>query len=1308
VSRRAAFDAIRSEGALLPPDLMQRIAERDKELGGLRGEDYGLPPNEPLNEAIVRSYNRMIGAWGSFQEARAKLPEGDPGTSITRDRLLLVLLHELGYGRVETEHAIEIEGRSYPVSHAWRQVPIHLLGCNVPLGTRSKGVAGASSQSPHGVLQELLNRSEERLWGIVSNGLELRLLRDNSSLTRQAFVSFDLEQMLEGDVYSDFALLWMLCHASRVEGERPHECWLERWSQEAQKQGTRALEGLRTGVEEAISALGSGFLRPGRNAELKSALRAGDLSTQDYYRELLRLVYRLLFLFVAEDRKLLHYPEASEEAKERYAEWYSSARLRRLAERRRGTKHGDLWESLSLVMRSLGKDEGEPALGLPALGSFLWSRKATAHLQGASLPNGALLEAVRSLATVRDGRVLRSVDYKNLGAEELGSVYESLLELHPELDLDTGTFGLTTAAGNERKTTGSYYTPSSLISCLLDSALDPVLEDAAAKGKEAILDLKVCDPACGSGHFLVAAAHRIAKRLASLRTGDEEPSPEATRAALRDVVSRCIYGVDVNPMAVELCKVSLWMEALDPGRPLSFLDAHIKCGNSLLGTTAAFTAEGVPEEAFKALEGDDKEIAKALRRQNRSEREGQLTFEDLASGLVQSLEREAQELEGAADDTPEMLREKEQRFKALGASESFVRARLSMDAWCAAFVQRKVAGAPPITSGVARRIASGYEQSEVADEVRRLAREYGFFQWEVEFPQVFARESGGFDVVLGNPPWERVKLQEKEFFGGHEEIAGARNAAARKKLIAGLEEEDPALYMSWLAALRKADGESHLARTTGRYPLCGRGDINTYSIFAELMRSLLSTRGRVGCIVPTGIATDATTQFFFRDLIHTGTLVSLFGFENEAFIFPAIHHALKFCLLTAGGAGTVIDSADFVFFARAVTDLAQEERHFTLSGGDISLLNPNTRTCPTFRSRRDAEITIGIHRRMPVLIHEGDASGNPWGISFMSMFHMANDSGLFQDAANPHTFALYEGKMIHLFDHRFGTYEGQTEAQAAQGKLPELTDNEHANPDLAIQPRYWVDEKLVNDALQGRWDRDWFLAFRDMTSSVTVRTFVVSAIPRTAVGHKLPLLLPASGKASHLLGLLGSFVFDFAARQKIGGTSMTFFVVNQLPVLGPDIYRKVASFADETLGDWVEDRVLELVYTAWDIESFAREHGYDGPPFRWDPERRALLRAELDAALFHAYGLERDDVDYVMDTFWVVRDRDVKAHGEYRTKRVILEIYDELAEAIATGRPYLTRLDPPPADPLVAHGAADNRAAADGDRRQSSPLPAAP
>jgi hypothetical protein len=1304
VSRRGQFESIRSEGALLPADLLQRVAERDKDLGGLRGEDYGLPPNEPLNEAIVRSWNRLVGAWGSFREAREKLPEDDPGTTVTRDRWLLVLLQELGYGRVQTATAVEIEGKSYAVSHGWESVPIHLMGCNVPLDRRSKGVAGAATQSPHGTVQELLNRSDERLWGIVSNGLVLRVLRDNSSLTRQAYLDFDLEEMFEGEVYSDFVLLWLTCHASRVEGEKPHECWLERWSQEAVKQGTRALDGLRNGVEEAIAALGSGFLQPGRNSELRAALRDGGLSTQDYYRELLRLVYRLLFLFVAEDRGLLFDPRSSEEARSRYRDWYSTRRLRELAGRRRGTKHADLYDQLKLVMRGLGADDGCPPLGLPALGSFLWSDKALPYLDAVSLPNGALLDAIRALATVRDGKVLRSVDYKNLGAEELGSVYESLLELHPELNADAGTFALTTAAGNERKTTGSYYTPSSLISCLLDSALDPVLDEAAAKGEEAILDLKVCDPACGSGHFLVAAAHRIAKRLASVRTGDEEPSPEATRHALRDVVSRCLYGVDVNPMAVELCKVSLWMEALDPGRPLSFLDAHIKCGNSLLGTTVALIDGGVPDDAFKVIEGDDKDIARSLRAQNKEERKGQLSLDDLAASLLDELEEEASALESVNDDSVESVHEQECRLADLLSSQSYERAKLTADAWCAAFVQRKIAGRARVATGAIRRIASGgLVPDATIEEVKRLASEYRFVHWEVEFPLVFGRDAGGFDVVLGNPPWERVKLQEKEFFAGHPEIAGARNAAARKRLIAALENGDPHLYGSWLAALRRSEGESHLVRSTGRYPLCGRGDVNTYSVFAELMRSLVSDIGRVGCILPLGIATDDTTKLFFSDLVSVRAIVSLYGFENEEFVFPGIHHATKFCLLTMAGSERPSETAEFAFFCRQVAALSDSDRRFALTAGDITLLNPNTRTCPVFRTSRDAELTKGIYRCVPVLVDESRGEGgNPWGVSLMSMFHMANDSHLFRTreelesegfALDANVFVhgderllpLYEGKMVHQFDHRFGTYNGQTEAQANQGKLPELSDEMHSDPTLLPLPRYWVEEKNVAKVVS---DLGWFIGFRDMTSSVVLRTVIASFVPMAAVNHKLPLLTTSRRPqdASSLLAILDSFVLDFVARQKLGGTSLAFFVLKQFPVLEPRLFEAIAPWdGSRSLGKWTADRVIELVYTSDDAAPVATDLGRRGPPFRWDSERRANLRAELDAAFFHLYGLERDDVDYVMDTFWVVRDRDVRAHGEYRTKRLILEIYDELAEAIATGRPYQTRLDPPPADPRVAH-----------------------
>lgn len=1312
MSRRDQFETIRTEGALLPAELLQRVREQDKQLGGLRGEDYGLPPNEPLNEAIVRSYNRLVGAWASFQEARARLPENEPGTTITRDRWLLVLLQELGYGRVQTASAVEIDGKTYPVSHAWGNSPIHLVGCNVKLDRRTRRVAGAATQSPHGTVQELLNRSEERLWGIVSNGLQLRLLRDNSSLTRQAYVEFDLEQMMDGEVYPDFVLLWMVCHASRVEGEKPHECRLERWSQEAAKQGTRALEGLRDGVEAAISALGSGFLTPSRNAELKTALRDGGLSTQDYYRELLRLVYRLLFLFVAEDRGLLHHPDAPEDARSRYARWYSTRRLRDLAEKRRGTKHGDLWASLEVVMRGLGSDDGCAPLGLPALGSFLWSEHALPHLETAQLPNRALLDAVRALATVRDGKVLRAVDYRNLGAEELGSVYESLLELHPRLDIDAGTFTLDAAAGNERKTTGSYYTPTSLISVLLDSALDPVLDEAAARGEDAILDLKVVDPACGSGHFLVAAGHRIAKRLATARTGDEEPSPEATRQALRDVVSRCIFGVDLNPMAVELCKVSLWIEALDPGRPLSFLDAHIKCGNSLLGTTPALVAAGIPDDAFKALEGDDKAVATELRKRNRREQAGQLTFDDEVVQLDTELHEFAVAFERTEDASPAELHAKETRYRLLIESRAYERQRLLADAWCAAFVQRKEAGRPQIMPGTLRLIADNPAKltPETRGVIDELRDEYAFFHWHVEFPQVFripesdgepenqaAGWFGGFDCVLGNPPWDQIQLDDREFFAvSNSAIAGATTMAARKRLIAKLASDDPRLHATYRGALRSVEGVQHFIHNSGCFPLTSYGRLNLAPLFVEEMRRLIAPTGRVGVIVPSGIATDSFNQFFFRDIVQRGSLSSLFGFENEEFIFPTVHHSTKFSLLTLVGADRSADIAKFSFFLRQVSDIADVDRRFTLTADDFALLNPNTGTCPIFRTSRDAEITKSIYRRIPVLVNESQGQdGNAWNFRGLLMFMMNTDSHLFHDESETGRLPLYEGKMVHQFDHRFGTYSGQTEAQAAQGKLPELGDEEHDDPMVLPLARYWVEEREVAARLAGRWDRGWLLGWRDITSAVVVRTVIAAVIPRSAVGNNFPLALvnPSAAFGACFLANLNAYALDYVARQKLGGTHLNFFILTQLPVLDPSSCEEQTLWSREsTVTEWLAPRVLELTYTAWDLEPFAHDLGYDGPPFRWHADRRFLLRCELDAAFFHLYGLARDDVDYVMDTFPIVRDRDVKAHGEFRTKRVILEVYDELAEAIERGVPYETRLDPPPADSRVSHASREEPA----------------
>ena len=970
------FATVRAEGLLLPPELIARVADLDPKLPGIRPEDYNLPKGERVNEATNRAWNRLTTLWSRFRKELESHQEGGAATGPTRDRWLLPLFEELGYGRLQRHAAFEIDGKSYAISHLWGHTPIHLVGAGLNLDKRAPGQAGAAQASPHGLVQQFLNRTDDHRWAFLSNGLKLRILRDNVSLTRQAYVEFDLAAMMDGELYSDFRLLWLLCHQSRVESERPEQCWLERWTQDAREQGARALEHLREGVENAIRALGSGFLAHPANLDLHAHLESGELEAQDYYRQLLRLVYRLVFLFVAEDRDLLHINDDTT-ARQRYLDYYSAARLRRIAHRLKGSRHEDLFEGLKVVMAKLHAD-GYPALALPALGSFLWDPAKLPDLSGARIRNRDLLEAIRALAFVQQERSLRPVDYRNLGTEELGSVYESLLELHPKLHRDAATFDLKTVIGSERKTSGSYYTPDSLVQCLLDAALDPVVDEAikgktGAETEQAILALKVCDPAVGSGHFLVGAAHRLARHLARVRAladGDSEPSPLLYQHALRDVIGRCLYGVDIKPMAAELCRVSLWLEALEPGKPLSFLDHHIRVGNSLIGATPELVAAGIPDDAFKPLEGDDQTFCREYKKQNKRERQSRIDDLFGQDGApwehLGNLAAAMTALDDLDDGTVEGVREKRTRYENLVQDSGYLYGHLLADAWCAAFVWPKRETPEhtfPITTDMVRKIEENpfHCPPWMRTEIERLTRQYGFFHWHLEFPSVFGSQgAGGFDCVLGNPPWERVKIQEKEWFAERSpEIATARNAAARKQMIAALETEDPGLYRQFLDDLRRANGEAQFLRHGGRYPLCGQGDINVYSVFAEHILGLLGPCGRAGFIVPSGIATDDTTKDYFASLASLGRLASLYHFENENKVFPGVHHAFRFVLLALGpAAGNT--SADLAFFLRGVDGLRDAHRHFALTPADFQLLNPNTRTCPIVRSRADAELNKHI------------------------------------------------------------------------------------------------------------------------------------------------------------------------------------------------------------------------------------------------------------------------------------------------------------------------------------------------------------
>ncbi|ATO13237.1 restriction endonuclease [Micromonospora sp. WMMA2032] len=1328
-ARNQVFSSVHTIGGLIPADMLVRISE-GKDVSGSKPADYRVIGSRSVRDDAERHWDYLKSVWKELRDRLPVAPEAETpadSTGLAVTQWLEPLFAELGFGRLTALGATGITsddgGKTFAISHRWNHLPIHLAPWNAALDKRP---AGAGSVPPQSLVQECLNRSEAHLWGVLTNGRQLRLLRDSSALATAAYVEFDLEAIFDGELFSEFVLLYRLLHVSRfevAEGAAPSTCWLERWRTEAITAGTRALDQLRKGVQEAITALGTGFLRHPDNAALRE-----NVDPQALHNALLRLVYRLLFLFVAEDRDALHHPDADEQARERYAAYFSSARLRTQARRRRGTTHSDLYQALRIVLDALGDENGRPELGLPGLGGlFDYDEVADKPLDGLTLSNDYLLTAVRHLSLVRDAgsRRWRSVDYRNLDAEEMGSIYESLLELVPKRSAVDRTFELVELAGNTRKTTGSYYTPSSLIDCLLDSALDPVIDDAVKRGEQAasaagqpdpsdaivneLLSLTVCDPACGSGHFLVAAARRIAKRVAAVRERNPEPTVDAVRHALHEVVARCIYGVDLNPMAAELAKVSLWVEALEPGKPLSFLDAHVKCGNGLIGATPAQLRQGIPDVAFKPIEGDDKKYAKALEKQNAKQREGQGSLFDVDEGarvanivFAQDLRR----ITAAPASTLGDVRRQASAYRTWKTSAEYARALYVADAWCAAFMWKKTADAP---AAVTHDVFRAFEDPEASaapqathDEIARLREQYRFFHWHLEFPEVFEVPehdagidpatgwAGGFDCVLGNPPWEHLELKEQEFFSARAPEIAEAAGARRKKLIDGLPTANPLLHEAYEAAKRHIDGTRHFASNSGVFPLCGRGRIKTDPVFAEQGRKLTDPYGRMGMILPTGIATDATTQFFFKDLVVNGSIAALYDFENAAPLFPGVHRSFKFSIVSLAGRALHEPAAKFAFFLHDPAELGDVDKAFTLTPEEIALLNPNTGTCPVFRSRRDAEITLGIYRRVSVLFKEGDPKGNPWGVSFMQgIFNMTSDSHLFHmreelessgwvlhgnvfTKGSAKMLPLYEAKMLHHYDHRWATYTDN-------GTIRDLTLQEKQDPTSVALPRYWIRKVEVDRVLAGRgWPRGWILGFRKICRATDERTAIAYAFPSGGLGDSGNIILPTAGDSPAApYANASALVLDYVLRQKLGGTNLNFFQFEQLPFLKPEEVKPHIGF--------ISIRVIELVYSASDMAPFAHDLGDSGSPFRWDEERRMVIRAELDALFFHLYGISRDDVGYIMETFPIVKRKDETKYGTYRTKELILAEYDRMAAAgisltspLAEGKNYISTLTPPP------------------------------
>jgi hypothetical protein len=907
-----SFEAISIEGGLLSPEWLARAAQL--EAGHQSEADYRVPKGLNLRDEIGRYWRIAEAHWKDFEKGRAS---GANARALVERFVLALLRDAFGFASLEAAEPVTIDSRVYPVGHA-------ALGGRVPVVIGPSGLDAPSPdfgdvgrrRSAFGLAQEYLNAADGSLWGVASDGVTLRILRDNSSLTRPAWIEADLARIFAEERYADFAALWLVAHETRFgrAGQPVAECALEAWREAGRQEGTRAREHLRAGVEAALLELGRGFLAHPENAALRQSLHDGSLAKDGYFQQLLRLVYRLIFLLTVEERGLLHPTDASEAAKALYADGYGMRRLRERAVRRSAhDRYSDLWESAKIVFR--GVSAGEPRLGLPALAG-LFGLGQCPSLDAARLENRALLTAMFRLAWLKESAGLSRVNWRDMGPEELGSVYESLLELVPQVTEDCRAFSFATGGetrGNARKTTGSYYTPDSLVQVLLDSALEPVVESTIAAhpgdAAEALLRLSVVDPACGSGHFLLAAARRLAGHVARLEANGT-PSAAEYRSALRKVVGRCIYGVDLNPMAVELCKVSLWMEAVEPGLPLTFLDSHIRHGNALLGTTPELMAKGIPDAAWEPIEGDDKKVASALKKRNKAEATGQRTFDSQWSGLSrdesESVARAMAALEAASDANPKALARKESQWDSILGSAEYRHQKFVADAWCAAFVWPKQPGelahsAP--TNELWRQLRDGqrHPPTLTAKTVGALAEQYCFFHWHLQFPHVFAK--GGFDVALGNPPWERLKLQEQEWFATRDTaIATAPNAATRRAMIGTLRLQGSELYEEFVRSSRAAEGEPAFLRSSGSYPLCGRGrDINTAAVFLELMQHLISSRGMLGCLTPASSILGDTTKDFVWGIVKHGLLRKLFHFENEETIFPGVHHAFRFCITVIAG-----------------------------------------------------------------------------------------------------------------------------------------------------------------------------------------------------------------------------------------------------------------------------------------------------------------------------------------------------------------------------------------------------------------------
>ena len=1241
-------------------------------------------------------------------------------------------------------------------------------------------------RSPFALTQELLNASSDYLWGMAFNGYSLRLLRDVMSFSRPSYVEFDLEAIFEGDNQAEFSHLYLLLHSSRthVDSLTGLNVW-EHWLNLCVEDGIPAREQLGQSMQEALVCLGTGFLRAkgAGNDALRAKLANHELSAQDYNHQLLRLMYRFLFIFCLEERGIIHTRPTKEsiaqklatlqahalqdklaaERQERtldesertpdepeqsfldlnwgqvevpelkdiepitrqrvlrdyhracalYDQAYALHRLRDMALKQRlFTNYQDLWASIKVVLKALS--QGEEILALPALGGLFTADQCPDLMApDVNLTNADLLQAMKLMRWATLQGVVTVIDYRNMNTEELGSLYEGLLELVPKVqwgDAHNRTsfrFGYAQANANERKSSGSYYTPDSLVQSLIKTALDPVIEqklkDNPNDPETALLSLKVIDPACGSGHFLLAAARRIAEVIMKQKAFMGAPAPVEYRKTLHDVISHCIYGVDLNPMAVELARMALWLEGVAENKPLSFIDHHLKVGNSLLGVmdldvlklgipAAAYTEQKPIGKGEYALTLSDKTVCSTLKKRNTKERKvfdqnildtGLGDLGSVGNSLAHLGYKNIDELTADTITAEERKATQNARNqKAIEESVGFKACNLLL----AAFLSKKTQATEhlvPTTKDLDLLMTDpeGYAQShqDILDHAAKVCSENYVLHWPFAFMEVM--DQGGFDCVLGNPPWEKFKVEDVKWFAPRlPEVAGAKTAAIRKKMIEALassaDEFERKTFEDYVKAQYQTitfSSVNHLnANDGGRFTLTGFGDTNLFAYFAENALNIKDEAGSVGMVIPTGIMLDDSTKLFAQEVFAQGQVSSIYHFNNTEGLFPSVHSSYSFVLLSLGKS----ENADCVFYATNPKHLEDRIRHLSFEPSDIALINPNTRTLLLPRSEYDLLLCRKLYHTAPVFakVLEDGREEALWHFKVATrMFHMNEDSEFFislnhsqwEEASDKGLAPLYEGKFFWHFDHRFASFNYDGCGALVDIRNVDLAQKQDCS--FRVVPRFWVRQELVKERwAQNSWDKPWALAWRKISSSTNERTLVVSVLPTcVGAGDSAVLLMPQveDKKAACLLAVLNCLVLDYLQRIKQSGSNVTLFSFKQLPILPPE------AFAPADV-EFIASRVAMLTRTADDINKVWLT---DYPAYTFqEPRERLMIRAQLDAYIAKMYGLTREELQYILDpsavmgpdhpsvTFPGLKRKEIELYGEYLTQRLVLTAYDAI------------------------------------------------